>query len=307
MTTSFARLTDVPPRDAWPNEARDFTPWLVRNMDHLSDAVGLRLEPGEMEVAVEQFSADIVTTDEEGSRVLIENQLGHSDHGHLGQIMTYLAGVGAKYVIWVAPDFEEAHRSAIRWLNDNTADDFAFFAVRVRVVQIDDSPFAPVLEVVEKPNSWKRALERRVRQADSELTRLREAFWNRYLERHPGLFRPTRYSNVWLPMFPDGSLLLSMFVGSRDCGMFLRGPWGTEGTDLAAFMDSNAEALEQAFGPNQSRRHGRYFGCSTKIPIQEEKRWDELIDWMEGRRQHYMRTLKSLEPPELELGAAGNK
>ena len=307
MTNSFARLTDVPPREAWQNEARDFTPWLVANMDHLSDAVGLKLEPGETEVAVEQFSADIVTTDEEGSRVLIENQLGNSDHGHLGQIMTYLAGVGAKYVIWVAPDFEEAHRSAIRWLNDNTADDFAFFAVRVRVVRIDDSPFAPVFEVVEKPNSWKRALERRVRQADSELARLRESFWNRYLERHPGLFRPTRHSNVWLPVFPDESVLLSMYVGSRTSGMFLRGPLGTEGTDLAAFMDNNAEALEQAFGPNQSRRDGHYFGCATKITIQEEERWDEAIDWMEEQRQHYVRTLKSLARQELELDAAGKE
>ena len=307
MTTSFARLTDVPLREAWQNEARGFTPWLVANMDHLSDAVGLKLEPGETEVAVEQFSADIVTTDEEGSRVLIENQLGNSDHGHLGQIMTYLAGVGAKYVIWVAPNFEEAHRSAIRWLNDNTADDFAFFAVRVRVVRIDDSPFAPVFEVVEKPNSWKRALERRVRQADSELTRLREAFWDRYLERHPGLFRPTRSSNVWLPMFPDESVLLSMYVGSRESGMFLRGPLGTEGTDLAAFMDNNAEALEQSFGPNPSRRDGHYFGCSTKITIQEEERWDEAIDWMEEQRQHYVRTLKSVARQELELDAAGKE
>ncbi len=306
-TTSFARLTDVPLREAWQNEARDFTPWLVANLDHLSDAVGLKLEPGETEVAVEQFSADIVTTDEEGSRVLVENQLGNSDHGHLGQIMTYLAGVEAKYVIWVAPDFEEAHRSAIRWLNDNTGDDFAFFAVRVRVVRIDDSPFAPVFEVVEKPNSWKRALERRVRQADSELATLREAFWNRYLERHPGLFRPTRYSNVWLPMFPDESVLLSMYVGSRESGMFLRGPRGTEGTDLAAFMDKNAEALAQALGPNQSRRDGHYFGCSTKIAIQEEKRWDELVDWMEERRLHYVGTLRSLARSGLELDAAGKR
>ena len=51
--------------------------------------------------------------------------------------------------------------------------DFAFFAVRVRVVQIDDSPFAPVFEVVEKPNTWGRALEKRVNEAEGKLTRLR--------------------------------------------------------------------------------------------------------------------------------------
>ena len=306
MTTSFARLTDVSLREAWPNEARDFTPWLVRNLGHLSDAVGLKLEPGETEVAVEQFSADIVTTDEEGSRVLIENQLGSSDHGHLGQIMTYLAGVEAKYVIWVAPKFEEAHRSAIRWLNDHTDNDFAFFAVRVRVVRIDSSPLAPIFEVVEKPNSWERALERRVRRADSELTRLRESFWNRYLELHPGLFRPMRVSNIWLPMFPDESILLSMYVGSQTSGMFLRGPRNTDGKDLAAFMEAHAETLDEAFGANQSTR-GHYYGCWTAIAVQEEERWDELIDWMEDRRSLYELTLKSLARPEFELGAAGKK
>lgn len=294
-TTSFARLTDFPLRDAWPNEARDFTPWLVQNIGHLSNAVGLELEPGETEVAVEQFSADIVASDSKtGSRVLIENQLEGSDHTHLGQIMTYLAGLEARFVIWVARDFEEAHRSAIRWLNDHTADDFAFFAVRVRVVRIDDSPFAPIFEVLEKPNSWERALERKFKQADSELTKLREAFWGRYLERHPGLFRPTRFSNVWLPMFPDESVLLSMYVGSRESGMFLRGPWGTDGKDLAAFMDGNAETLDRAIGPNQSRREGHYYSCSTSITLQERERWDELIEWMEDRRGHYERTLKPL-------------
>ena len=300
MTTpSFARLIDCSLRDAWPNEARDFTPWLVQNMGHLSDAVGLELEPGETEVAVQQFAADIVTTDAKtDSRVLIENQLEGSDHQHLGQIMTYLAGLEAKFVIWIAQDFDEAHRSAVRWLNDHTTEEFAFFAVRMRVVRIDDSPFAPVFEVLEKPNSWERALERRFSQASSELTRLREAFWKRYLERSPGLFRPTRYSNVWLPMCPDASILLSMYVGSADSGMFLRGPWGTDGSSLAAFVADHAETLDQAFGSNESRREGHYYGCWIGVTLQEKERWDELIDWMEERRRHYEGVLKPLVSPE---------
>ena len=120
---------------------------------------------------------------------------------------------------------------AVRWLNDHTTDEFEFFAVRMRVVRIGDSPFAPIFEVLEKPNAWERALERKFKQADSELTRLREGFWDRYLERHPGVFRPSRYSNVWLPMYPDDSVLLSMYVGSAESGMFLRGRWGADGTE----------------------------------------------------------------------------
>ena len=131
--------------------------------------------------------ADVVATDAKtGSRVLIENQLEPANHRHLGQVLTYLAGLEAKVVIWIARDFDEAHRSAVRWLNDHTTDEFAFFAVRMRVVRIGDSPFAPIFEVLEKPNAWERALERKFRKADSELTRLRKDFWERYLERQPG-------------------------------------------------------------------------------------------------------------------------
>ena len=293
--TSFSHLTDFPPREAWPNEARDFTPWLVQNIDHLSHAVGLDLEVSDTEVSVEQFSADIIASDvRTGASVLIENQLERSDHRHLGQIMTYLAGLDARVVIWVARDFEEAHRSAIRWLNDHTHDDFAFFAVRVRLVRIDDSPFAPVFEVVEKPNTWERTVERKLRRTNSELSRLREKFWDRYLQRHPGLFQPTQVSNVWFPMNLDESIFLSVYVGSTESGMFLRGPRATNGRELAEFMKTKAETLDQAFGPNQSTGNGHYYGSSTKIALQDENRWDELIDWMEDRRRHYEQTLKSV-------------
>ena len=137
----LAELKDVAPRAVWEHEARDFTPWLAENLERLSQAIGIPLELEGTEVQVEQFAADIVAVDpEDGSRVLIENQLAASDHDHLGKILTYLAGVQAQTVVWVAPRFEEAHRSAVRWLNDHTVEPFAFFAVRVRVVQIADSP-----------------------------------------------------------------------------------------------------------------------------------------------------------------------
>ena len=39
--------------------------------------------------------------------MLIENQLESSDHTHLGQILTYLAGLEAQTVVWIAQHFEE--------------------------------------------------------------------------------------------------------------------------------------------------------------------------------------------------------
>ena len=150
----FGELKNVSLRDVWGHEANDFTPWLAENMERLSKAIGVPMELEGTEVEVEQFLADIVARNpSDDSRVLIENQLEGSDHTHLGQILTYLAGVQARTVVWIARNFHDSHRSAIRWLNDHTEEPFAFFAVRVRVVQIADSPLVPLFEVLERPRS----------------------------------------------------------------------------------------------------------------------------------------------------------
>ena len=156
----LGKLEEVDLRQAWPHEARSFTPWLSENIEMLSSVIGIPLELEGQEVAVEQFSADILARNpRDDSRVLIENQLEQSDHGHIGQIMTYLAGLDVNTVIWIAASFREPHLSAIRWLNDHTIEPFAFFAIKLSIVRIADSPMAPVFEVVVKPNTWERQLQ----------------------------------------------------------------------------------------------------------------------------------------------------
>ena len=287
-TIRFTPLSDADLREAWSNEAHDFTPWLFENIAFLSDVLGIELEATDSEVAVDKFSADIIATDvRTGDRVLIENQLEYSDHTHLGQILTYLAGLQAKSIIWVARGFQDAHLSAISWLNEHTSSDFAFFAVRLRVVRIGDSPFAPVFEVVEKPNNWERMLGTRANAAEAELTGLRRRFWERYVDRHEGVFKPTRDSNVWIPMLRDSSVILSMYVASKSSGMFLRGARGADVDELDSIMTQFAEELDAEFGPSESSVKGYYYESSTNVAIRDEKRWDELIEWMENQRQRY--------------------
>ena len=111
----FADLNEIDLRAAWPDEARDFTPWLSQNLDRLSRAIGIPMELEGTEVPVEQFSADILARNPaDNSLILIENQLQSTDHTHLGQILTYLAGLEAQTVIWIAQDFREPHLSAVR-------------------------------------------------------------------------------------------------------------------------------------------------------------------------------------------------
>src|SRR5690349_12439656 len=108
-------LVQVPLRDAWNHEAHSFTPWLAQNLDLLAEVIGIPLEFTGREVAVDNFSADILARNPlDDSVVLIENQLESTDHSHLGQIMTYLAGLHAHTVIWIAANFQEAHLSAVK-------------------------------------------------------------------------------------------------------------------------------------------------------------------------------------------------
>ena len=95
----FGELIDVDLREAWPHEANDFTPWLAENLHRLFQVIDVDLELEGTEVSVEGFSADILARiPSDGSMVVIENQLENTDHTHLGQVLTYLAGLEAQTV-----------------------------------------------------------------------------------------------------------------------------------------------------------------------------------------------------------------
>ena len=137
------------------------------NLNALSEALSL----GELELVakehwVGEFKLDILCAcgDEQ---VIIENQLEKTNHTHLGQILTYAAGTGAKKVIWIAESFRPEHVAALEFLNQNTTDDLNFFAVEVELWRIGDSPLAPKFEVVVKPNQWAKVGREQARAASS--------------------------------------------------------------------------------------------------------------------------------------------
>lgn len=170
----------------WPNEAQDFTPWLAReeNLRLLGEELGLSLERATEEVPVGPFVADILCRDmADGSWVVIENQIKRTDHGHLGQLLTYAAGLDAKAIVWVAASFTDQHRAALDWLNDVTSDEISFLGVEIQVWRIGSSDPAPRFNVVSKPNDWSRSVRetaRREQEGDSELSQVRFEFWSAF-------------------------------------------------------------------------------------------------------------------------------
>ena len=152
--TTLGTLRPVDPRILWANETADFTPWLAHpdNIKRLGEAIGLELEVEHTEVAVGPFAADILARDSgTGSYVIIENQLNRTDHDHLGKSLTYAASLGAKSVVWVAPEFTDEHRKTLDWLNDNSIDELSFFGVQVELWMIDESKPAVRFNVVSRP------------------------------------------------------------------------------------------------------------------------------------------------------------
>lgn len=151
----LGRLEKVELREEWKSESSDFTPWLAQkeNISLLGQTIGMDLEVESIEKDVGPFRADILCKDVDTNNwVLIENQLERSDHSHLGQLITYAAGLQAVSIVWIAHRFTEEHRAALDWLNEMTGDDLRFFGLEIELWKIGDSANAPKFNVVSKPN-----------------------------------------------------------------------------------------------------------------------------------------------------------
>lgn len=160
---SFGKLEPVDIREGWPNEAANFTPWLAEeeNISLLGQAIGIELELEGTERTVGSFSADILCKDTRtGAWVLVENQLERTDHTHLGQILTYAAGLDAVTIVWIAAPFRDEHQAALHWLNEITDERINFFGLEIELWRIGESLAAPKFNIVVAPNDWSKSISR---------------------------------------------------------------------------------------------------------------------------------------------------
>lgn len=295
---NLSQLKVVDLREAWAHEAHHFTPWLAQNIDQLSEVVGIPLEIEGTEVSVESFSADILARNTmDDSIVLVENQLEGSDHTHLGQIMTYLAGLDAHTIIWIAKEFREPHLAALRWLNDHTDERFAFFAVKIKVAQIADSPLAPIFDVVERPNNWERAVHAKSAQrvGGSVLTKNRHAFWSAYVDRVVGERERSgeagRSSNRWR-VLEDLGFILSIYVAKGGVGIFIRGLQRAHGADVKEALIPHESDLAKQLGVAIGGGADHFFHAWEEGDYTDESQRDRLIDWLAEKADLYERILR---------------
>jgi hypothetical protein len=296
---NLSKLERVSLRQAWKHEANDFTPWLAEeeNLNALADALGLsELVHVASEHWVGDFKLDILCTDGD-DQVIIENQLEKTNHSHLGQIIAYAAGVGAKKVIWVAESFRPEHAAAFEFLNENTTEDLSFFAVEVELWRIGDSPLAPKFEVVVKPNDWVKTGREQARAAavTSPTKQLQQKFWMALIDRlssNAPHIRPQKpRAQHWLNnSIGRSGFGLNITANTRDerLGVELWMP-GSQAKQHFAKLIAQRDDIENKLGftlewqelpdAKACRIASYYSGAS----IEDESRWQEYLNWLTQR------------------------
>lgn len=291
-SSSLGRLEKVNTREAWKHEATEFTPWLAReeNLSLLSETLGINLELIEEEKSVGPFRADILARDmDEDGFVLIENQLAPTDHTHLGQLLTYAAGLDTVTIVWIAERFTEQHRAALDWLNKITDDRARFFGVELELWRISNSPAAPKFNLVSKPNEWGRDISQSARgkMRSPELQDKYLRFWNGFVEYLKG----TNYEGKLPEPRPKPGVRLDpgiqglRYVCGRPSKQRIRVRTILIGPDRDtrfSILEENREHLESVFDEDvdmASLTNKNLVEIHTSASIDDENDWQRQYEW----------------------------
>ncbi len=179
----LVKQKQISPRKMWANEQYDFTPWLVEHIEELGEKIGMELEVVGREVSVGPYSADILAKETSTNNyVVIENQLEKTNHDHLGKSITYASALNAKTIVWIATDFTEEHKKAFDWLNDNTNEELAFWAIQLELWQISEDTASMRFNIVCTPSSNVKTIKSKTN-SESETTQIQLDYWTRFRDK----------------------------------------------------------------------------------------------------------------------------
>lgn len=314
MSKILGRLERIDPRDIWDTEAQDFTPWLASedNLTLLGEAIGIELEHEATEKSVGPFRADILCKDTAtGNWVLIENQLGRTDHDHLGKLLTYASGLNAVTVVWVAQPFTEEHRATLDWLNEITDDSFNFFGLEIEIWRIGDSVPAPKFNIVSKPNDWTSSVAQAAKSiVDADLSdtkRTQFEFWTKfkdYLLEHSDAITPQKPLPQHWATYRIGRSGFHMAATLNTREELIGVELYINHNNAEGFfklLEQDKDAIEKEIGSKLlwAELPGRK-GCRISIQKQnsdplDQARWPEYMGWMKD----YLEKLNSSFRPRI--------
>ncbi len=285
----LGKLDKVNLREYWEHEALAFTPWLAtdENLQLLSDAIGIPLELVKQEAPVGPFSADILCrvpiTDH---FVLIENQLEKTDHSHLGQLLTYAAGLEAVTIIWIAAKFTDEHRASLDWLNRMTHEGINFFGIEIELWKIANSPAAPRFNIVAQPNDWAKHVASVSKTSDSVLSPTAKqclAYWesfNQHVDAQGTKIKPVKPSkdNYLVYGTGNGKLLLEAIVGFK--GGWVGSRLSFNDKALYPLLGANRNEIETAAGhPFEWIDESGRVVLRQNVNLTNAQEWPEIHSW----------------------------
>lgn len=298
-------------REVWKHEASGFTPWLLDNADEIATAIGIELKLEQAEHSVGSFSLDLIGRDHtHDCRLIVENQIEQSDHGHLGQLLTYTGGTDAGTIVWIARSFREEHRVALDWLNANTGEEIRFFAIVVKALRVGGSIPAPFFEVVAKPNDWQKAVKAATTGQESAQAEAYRAFWAPVRDAieavRPELFKGKALPrSLWLTIVsPIPKTSLYGEIGSGELRIKLEIDTGDRDENLRILheLEAHRPTLEPRLGaldfnPGVQRCAIFRRQAWTGKLIDQPERYDEAREWFRTSLLEFRAAFEELVAP----------
>ena len=298
----LARITKVDLRKAWNHEAHHFTQWLSEeeNLSLLGDEIGIDLKLIQTEASVGKFNVDILAEEENtGRKIIIENQLEVTNHDHLGKIITYASGLDAEIIIWIVEDVRDEHKQAIDWLNEHTDENINFFAIKMELWQISDSPFAPKFQIISKPNDWAKAVKVSIGQTNLTETKIMQLdFWSKFIEYAKNKKTSLKLRKASPQHWYDISLgnsnsHITLTLNTQDnlinCGIYI-----SNKKELFDKLFEQKNAIEEELSTklNWSSRDGRkasWIKLTEGADLNDVIKWDKYFNWLKEKAELFQK------------------
>lgn len=269
------------------------------NLYLLGEEIGVDIKLIKTEADVGRYNVDILAEEEgTGHKIIIENQLEITDHDHLGKIITYASGYDASIIIWIVKDIRDEHKQAIDWLNEHTDEKINFFAVKMELWKIGDSPCAPKFQIISKPNDWAKAMKSTNMDANLTDTKMMQLdFWTKFkeysLENRTKLKLRKTFPQHWYDIsFGIAGVHISLTINTQSnllgCEINISDNKAMYHNFYARkdiIEEELQETLEWMELPNKKASRIK---LSTKTNISDEQQWEQSFIWLKEKAEKFL-------------------
>lgn len=310
----FESIEEIPLNEYFETEDRHFTPWLQENIEKLGNVIGIDIGNAETEVPIGNYRLDILAYESGTDRIIaIENQYGKTDHSHLGQLITYMAGINAEVIVWLAENFNSEHISAINHLNQISDEDIAFFCIKPRLIKIGESKPAIEFVIIAKPDEWEKQVKSETKISDRGMAY--KEFWKLVVDQyqqHATDFNPRKILPRYVYDIPVGKTGVNYTWRFTNKGFFELGLWiGTRNKqrnhEIIEEMISNKDNLEKHLGKsllflnNESHkattvniRYEKETDILTMSEVEKQDLINWIVEWMKKFREELDPIIKTM-------------